>query len=122
MRKYDYEVLVDGLPILDPDEGVTLTCEDLDSSESGRDESGVMHRIVLREAVKKVTLTYSFLSREDYLYMESLFKGKAQFEIECRDFDGSKLCFTAYRSKHGITIQNVRTGVYKNYSFSIIEC
>lgn len=122
MRKFDFDFLIDGKPILAPDEGVTVSYEDLDSSESGRDESGVMHRIVMREGVKKVPLTYAFLNKEDYLYMESLFKGKPQFEVECRDFDGSQLHFTAYRSKHSITIQNVRTGIYKNYTFSIIEC
>lgn len=30
--------------------------------------------------------------------------------------------FTAYRSKHSITISNIKTGAHKNYSFSIVEC
>ena len=122
MRKYFHEFFIDGQPILVPDADITISYEDLDSSESGRDESGVMHRIVMREAVKKVPLTYASLSREDYLYMESLFQGKKDFQVDCRDFDGSPLSFRAYRSKHSITIQNARTGAYKNYTFSIIEC
>lgn len=121
-RQYFTDFLIDGQPILAPDENVTISYEDLDSSESGRDESGVMHRIVMREGVKKIPLSYAFLNRDDFLYMESLFKGKPHFEVQFRDFDGSKLSFTAYRSKHSITIQNVRAGIYKNYTFSIIEC
>jgi len=32
------------------------------------------------------------------------------------------ISFIAYRSKHSISINNVKTGVYKNYNFNIIEC
>jgi len=46
MRGYDFDFLIDGRPILLPDGGVEINLEDLDSAESGRDESGVMHRIV----------------------------------------------------------------------------
>ena len=34
MRKYDKDFLIDGQPILIPDEGVQISMEDLDSSES----------------------------------------------------------------------------------------
>ena len=122
MRKFYFDFLIDGQPILVPDEDVAISFEDLDSEESGRDESGYMHRIVLREGVKKVPLSYASLSREEYLYMESLFSGKSKFEVIFRDFDGKRSSFAAYRSKHSITIRNVRTGCYKNYTFSIIEC
>lgn len=122
MRKYDFEFLIDGQPILVPDEDVTISYEDLDSEESGRDESGVMHRVVMREGVKKIPLSYAFLNREEYLYMESLFKGKSSFQVDCRDELGSPMRFAAYRSKHSITISNIKTGAHKNYSFSIVEC
>ena len=122
MRKYDFEFLIDGQPILVSDEDVTISYEDLDSEESGRDESGVMHRVVMREGVKKIPLSYAFLNREEYLYMESLFKGKSSLQVDCRDELGSPMRFTAYRSKHSITISNIKTGAHKNYSFSIVEC
>jgi hypothetical protein len=95
---------------------------DLDSDESGRDESGVMHRIVLRESVRKCTLLYDNLTREEYLYMRSLLSGKAQFLVTYRDHDGSEAEFSAYHSNHAITIHNAKTGHYKNYKVSIIEC
>ena len=73
MRPYDNEFLIDGQPVLVPDEGVQINLEDLDSSESGRDESGVMHRIVVREKVRKYSLPYGLITKEEYTYMMSLF-------------------------------------------------
>lgn len=122
MSKYNFEFLIDGQPIIRQDGNVTISYEDLDSEDSGRDESGVMHRIVIRESVRKIPLYYLFLSREDYLYMESLFKGKSSFQVDCRDDYGMPLRFNAYRSKHSITIPDIKSGGYKNYSFSIVEC
>lgn len=122
MRKYYFDLLIDGQPILVPDADIAISYEDLDSSESGRDEGGFMHRIVLRERVKKIPLSYSFLDRDEYRYMESLFQGKPQFRVDCRDENGSPLSFIAYRSKYSITLHNVKTGAYKNYNFNIIEC
>lgn len=122
MRKFYFDFLVDGQPILVPDADIAISYEDLDSEESGRDESGVMHRIVIREGVKKMPLSYANLSRDEYRYMESLFKGKPEFRVDCRDENGSPLSFMAYRSKHSVSIFNAKTGSHKNYSFTIIEC
>ena len=41
--------LIDGKPVLVPDEGVSESYEDLDSDASGRDQSGIMHRSLIRE-------------------------------------------------------------------------
>lgn len=122
MRQYFFDFLIDERPILAPDEDMAISYEDLDSEESGRDEGGYMHRIVLREGVKKFALSYSSLRRDEYLYMESLFRGKATFSVMHRDDNGAVHEFMAYRSKHSITIRNAKTGLYKNYSFNIIEC
>lgn len=122
MRAYDYNFLIDGEPILVPDADIAVSFEDLDSSESGRDESGVMHRIVLREGMRKIPLSYGFLKAEEYRYMESLFKGRSHFEVEIIGLDGDSTKFDAYRSKHSITIRNIKTGLYTNYNFNIIEC
>lgn len=122
MRQYDYDFLINGRPILVPDEGVEISMEDLDSSESGRDESGVMHRIVLRERVRKYGLPYGTLDREEYLYLMSLFAGNPTFEVEKRDPDGSKVSFMAYCSRVGISFYNKKPGIYKNLTLNIIEC
>lgn len=121
-KKYHYDLLIDGKPILVPDADITIEYTDIDTNESGRDESYVMHRIVARRNVKKFPLPYSRLTREEYLYMESLFDGKDEFTVTHRDHDGHVATFVAYRSNHSITIHNARTGDYRNYKFNIIEC
>lgn len=122
MRKKYYDFQIDNLPILVPDQDMEMEYNDLDSEETGRDESGVMHRIVLRHGVRKFSLSYDSLTREEYLYMRSLFDDKSEFTVSYRDHDGYPAEFQAYHSSHSITIRNARTGLYKNYKISIIEC
>lgn len=122
MRDLFYELQIDGKPILVPDCDITIDLTDLDDSDSGRDESGIMHRIVIRRKVKTIPLSYTVLTTEEYCYMESLFDEKDDFFVEYTGLDGRKGTFTAYRSKHSITIRNARTGLCKNYKFNLIEC
>lgn len=122
MREYFYDLQVDNKPIIVPDQDLEMEYTDLDSDETGRDESGVMHRLVLRHGVRKFSLVYDSLTREEYLYMRSLFEGKSEFMVSYRDHDGYTAEFQAYHSNHSITIRNARTGLYKNYKISIIEC
>ena len=122
MRSYDNDFLIDGNPILSTDEGVTIGLEDLDSDESGRDESGVMHRIILREKVMTWGLAYSTLTLEEWAYMDSLFRGKSTFTVSTLDLEGSPVSYTAYCSKMGLKLYNKRTGLFKGLSFNIIEC
>lgn len=122
MRKEYFDFLIDDKPILVPDQDMEMEYNDLDSEETGRDESGVMHRIVLRHGVRKFTISYESLTRGEYLYMRSLFDGKSEFNVRYRDHDGFENEFQAYNSSHSITVRNARTGLYKNYKLSIIEC
>lgn len=121
-RQMYYEFLIDGKPMLVPDEDMDITANDLDSEDSGRDESGVMHRQRLREGVKTWSFEYAVLTHADYLYMETLFAGKADFVFKHRALDGKITECRAYRSKHSITLHNAKTGIHKNYKFNIIEC
>jgi len=122
MRDFYYDFQIDGKPILVPDEDIQMEFSDLDSDESGRDESGVMHRIVLRRNVKTWALPYATLTKDEYRYMESLFANKDSFIVEYVDAHGAHVKCVAYRSKHSLTIHNARLGIYKNYKFNIIEC
>ena len=122
MRKEYFDLLIDDKPILVPDQDMEMEYNDLDSEETGRDESGVMHRIVLRHGIRKFSISYDSLTREEYLYMRSLFDGKSEFNVRYRDHDGFENEFIAYNSSHSIVIRNARTGLYKNYKLSIIEC
>ena len=122
MRRLYNDIKIDGVPVLVPDEDVSIEYNDLDSEESGRDESGVMHRIVLRRNVMKMVIPYNILSREDYLYMEALFAGKSEFDVTYKDHNGNSTTKRCYRSKHSIVIRNAQNGQYRDYKCNIIEC
>lgn len=124
MRKTTELFMIDGLPMLVPDEDMEISMEDIDASDSGRDESAVMHRFVIRRDVGKWSFSYANISQEEYAYMESLFAGKTSFQFtHPSPTDGGRQAVTtAYRGKHGILWHCAATGRFKNYQFSIIEC
>lgn len=121
-REFCCEYIIDGKPLLAPDMNVNITENDLDSEGSGRDESGFMHRYVIRTGIKTWEFVYSVLDAEDYAYIQSLFKGKATFIFEYMNPDGSVSSTHAYTSKRSITLRDYATGGYKNLKFNIIEC
>ena len=114
---------IDGRPMLAPDGEVAMNFEDLDGAESGRDQSGIMHRIVLRQKVPSWTFSYSNLTEEEKNYMESLFQG-ATFRFTHPDrLDSTRLTETeCYRSKYGITWRSALTGLWSGYQFTVIAC
>ena len=71
MRFYE-DYLIEGQPLLIPDADVTVTGTDLDASDAGRDESGVMHRIPVRYKVPVWSFSYSHLTEAEKQYMENL--------------------------------------------------
>ena len=115
---------VDGLPMLAPDEEPEFSFADLDASDSGRDESGVMHRIMVREKVGTWSFSYAHLSDEELAYLRDLFAGKAQFAFTHPVLGGSgatETC-TAYMSQCSVLWKNQRTGQWRNFQFNIIQC
>ena len=116
------EFQINGKPILVPDGDVELTLTDLDSGSAGRDESGVMHRIRVRTRVKTWGFQYFALDRETFAYLEDLLSKDAVFAFTYPDRDGAVRTCTAYCSKTSLVYENARTGLYRNYKFSIIEC
>lgn len=124
MRKTTQLFLINGKPMLVPDAEVGASYEDLDSADSGRDESGVMHRIPVRYKVGSWSFSYAQLTEEEKQYMEGLFADEAAFTFTHPgrvDSAGAVSC-KAYRSKYGISWKNAKTGLWSNYSFNIIEC
>lgn len=121
-QKWD-KFKINGKPIFLPDADIEMLFSDLDSSDSGRDEGGVMHRIVIRYKVGKWTITYSDITEEEKRYMEGLFPDTEDFEFEHPDrVDSSRQATCrAYRSNYQITWVNAVTGVWKNYKLVIIE-
>lgn len=115
---------IDGNPMLPPDEDVSLSFEDLDTSESGRDELGFMHRIVARYKVGTWSFEFSHITQEEYNYMLSILPQAPSFtfthpkQTDCAQTEDT----TAYCSKYGIVWHSARTKDYRNFKFNIIEC
>lgn len=124
MRRESYLFTINGKPMLAPDEEVGVNYEDLDSSDSGRDESGIMHRIVVRYKVPSWSFTYSNLTEEEKQYMENLFPDEPTFQFghPKRVNSNEQETTECYRSKYGISWKNASTGLWSGYSFNIISC
>lgn len=124
MRATTNLFMINGKPMLVPDAEVGVSYEDLDSADSGRDESGVMHRIPVRYKVASWAFSYSHLTEEEKQYMENLFPNAADFLFtHPHRMDASiPVTVRAYRSKYSISWKNARTGLWSGYSFNVIEC
>lgn len=115
---------IDGQPMLAPDHDPEFSFSDLDASDSGRTEDGVMHRIVVREKVGTWGFTYSHLTDAELAYLKGLFAGKAQFTFThpvFGDSNATETC-TAYCSQYSATWKSKITGEWQNCKFNIIQC
>ena len=107
--------------MLAPDEKVQVSYDDIESSATGRDQAGYMHRAMVRSKVPSWVFAYSFLTEEEKQYMESLFG------------DGDSFLFThpsrvdaevaeqtrCYRSKYSISWKRANSGLWSGYGFTI---
>ena len=112
---------IDGVPMLTPDGDIRVQFEDIDAAAAGRDESGVMHRIAVRQGVGSWEFHYSSLTDGEMQYIRQLFQGKPYFQFTFPGESGPETR-TCYRSGLTITWKNARTGLWKGCGFSIIEC
>ena len=115
---------LDGKPLIAPDQDVEMSFEDLDDAQSGRDESGFMHRIVARHKVGVWTFHYSHLTGDQYRYLLSVLPKGGTFAFTYPDPEqpGSSKRTTAYLSKFGVVWHSARTDTYRNMQFSVIQC
>lgn len=107
--------------MLNPDEGIVIKETDIEG-ESGRDESGFLHRIVIRPKVRTWTFSYAVLTEEEYKYLKSLYRGKVTFQFTFAGEDNNTETIQAYCDETSISYQNKRSGLYKNFKLDIIEC
>lgn len=116
------EFKINGHPVVAPDADVSFEKKDVEASDSGKDESGVAHRYLMRSGVKTWNFNYTHLTREEYAYMENLLNGKPSFAFNYPKDDGSSDVCIAYCPGGAVAIRNIRTGLYSSYSFKIVEC
>lgn len=115
---------INGKPMPVPDEGVEMSFEDLDDAQSGRDASGFMHRIVVRNKVGVWNFSYSHLTQQEYAYLLSILPtgGSFTFTHPSQEDSGISQDTSAYLSKYGIVWHSAQTNTYRNLKFSIIQC
>lgn len=114
---------INGKPMFFPDADIEVQYNDVDASDSGRDESGYMHRIVARYKLGTWSFVYSNITEAEKQYMESLFPDAPDFEFghPSRHDASVQEVSTCYRSNYGIVWRDTG-GNFKNYKFNIIEC
>ena len=124
MRSVTDAFLINGKPMLAPDTEVTVSYEDIDGADAGRDQAGFLHRSLLRSKVPSWNFSYTWLTEEEKRYMESLFGDAATFTFTHPSrLDGAAREQTqCYRSKYGISWKSQRTGLWGGYSFTVIAC
>lgn len=116
------EYKIGGSPLPAPDAGVELSRTDVDASDAGRDESGVMHRIRVRSRVRSWTFHYSVLDGETYAYLQSLLEAPAEFLFTFPGPDGTAQTCQAYCAADSFSAWNLSRGLWRNGKFTVIEC
>ena len=116
-----YKINGNAMPV--PDAEMEMCFSDLDAAESGRDESGFMHRIVVRQKVGTWNFCYSSLTQQEYTYLLSILPkdGSFLFTRPKQDGSGSEQS-RCYLSNYSVVWRSAMTGMYRNLKFSIIEC
>lgn len=117
---------IDGEPMPEPTEAADIQFSDLESSDSGADESGVYHREVLRFGVLSCTLTYGYLTNAECAYLLGLLKGKAQFAFTCPAASDAAdvtqtIIRTCYCANYGAALQRLKSGVWRDMQLKIQE-
>lgn len=115
---------INGKPMYAPDNEMEFSFEDIDSSDAGRTEDGVMHRSPVRYKVGTWGFTYSQITEEEKQYLESLFPDEPTFVFTHPGRKNSNEVeeTVCYRSKYSISWYSASKRLWRNYKFNIIEC
>ena len=124
MRNTTNLFLIDNVPMLLPDAQVGMRFEDVDAADAGRDESGYMHRTLLRSKLRSWHFTYSVLTQDEFAALQSILNGPKTFTFTFPDPADPKktLSVQAYLNQYGISWYNAKIGLYRNLKFRIVEC
>ena len=113
---------VNGTSIYVPTD-VEIDHENIVSSDSGRTESGKMHITWVRGDVRKVNLTYKYLTGAEADFMLGLMQGK---EFRFTYYDNGLHTISAYVGKcsykqHNLALHSSEGGLYTDFKINIIE-
>ena len=121
-RKTTSKFQINGVPMMTPDVGVEIGVTDLISSDSGRDESGFTHNIVLRSEVHTWTFRYAWLTAEEYAYVRQLLRGNHEFDFTFPNEKGETKTVKAYCIEKRAAYWSSKSALYKDMQFEIVEC
>lgn len=118
---------IDGKQLPEPTETADIQFADIESSDSGFDETGVYHREVLRFGVLTCTLTYGYLDNADCAYLLGLLQSKNTFQFTCpTPSDAADVTQTTtrtcYCANYGAALQRLKAGVWRDMALEIKEC
>lgn len=119
-RDYDYDHLIDSFPMLVPDIDIEITYEETDVGKF--DEAGHYHRMVERFDRRKWRFKYAILTKEEFVYLRSLFKEKQDFLFSFLNESNEVEIVRAYCKLVSATYRSKRSGLYKNLTLEIVEC
>ena len=85
------QYLIDGKALPEANGGVKLRFSDLESGETGLDESGFLHRVVLRRGLRSWEFAYRELTPTAYGALLALLPQKDSFLLQCQE--GQILCW-----------------------------
>lgn len=91
-------------------------------SDSGRDETGIMHIDWVRRDVIKVFLVYKFMTAAELQYIFNLLQGK-EITFTCRD-RGQTVTFDGYVGESNYVFYNYGPNgeeIYKDVSINVIQ-
>jgi len=121
-RPYDESHLIDGSKVLSSDVDVQITYEDSESPSSGFDQSGIYHRWITRYNKRSWKFEYGFLTKEEFVYLKKLIKGKATFQFSFLNEEDKMETVNAYAQPLSVAYQSKRSGLFKNLTIEIVEC
>lgn len=121
-RAYDDFHKIDGSPMLTPDIDVEITHEDVVAGDSGFDQGGFYHRMVIRYNKRSWKFKYAVLTKEEFVYLRSLMKEKNSFAFSFLNELDEVETVQAYSKPVTVAYQSKRSGLYKNLTLEIIEC
>ena len=113
---------VNGRAIYIPSE-VEIQHENMVSSDSGRVESGKMHITWIRTDIRKVNMTFKYLTGDEVNYMLNMMQGK---EFNFTYYDNGMVTISAYVGKcsykqHNLTLHPDEGGLYTDFKINVIE-
>ena len=122
IRKITGRFAVNETNIYDPST-VAIENDNIVSSDTGRTESGYMYITWIRPTVRKIKITYDWITGEEVENLHNLMQGK---EFLFKYYDNGEKTMRAYAGKDSYSQSNLSLyaeagGTYSDYSIDIIE-